>query len=138
MSFDDFIDTQNVNIRNVTDNVTYSQATQISAEFESELTRRQLTNNEFENLWDLLHGTYEAEIMVTQPQVADLILLIKQTNNQPPTKVWRIIMVSDSNQQVIIQGSAQLGKLRFVDNNEASMTYSIRLDFSSVAVSTIP
>jgi hypothetical protein len=137
MSFDDFVDTQNINLRNVTDNVTYTQATQISADFEANLTRRQLTNNQFENLWDLLHGTYEAEVMLTQSEVSDLILLMTQTNNQPPTKTWRIIMVSDDNQSIIIEGIAQLGKLKFIDSGEGSMIYALRLDFASVGVVTL-
>lgn len=138
MSFDDFVDTQNILLRNLTDGVTYTQATEIKANFEADLTRRQLTNNEFENLWDLLHGTYEAEIMVTTGQVVALIALMQQTNNQPPTKTWRITMVSDIGSTTTIEGSAQLGKLRFVDEGIGSMKYAIRLDFTSVTVVTTP
>jgi len=135
MSFNDFIDTQNILLRNITDGVTYTQAVQVNANFEADLTRRQLTNDTFENLWDLLHGTYEAEIMVTQPQVAALIALMVQTNNQPPVKVWRITIVSDIGSTTTISGSAQLGKLKFLDEGIGSMKYAIRLDFTSVTVS---
>ena len=77
----DYIDTQDVTITNTTDSLTYKQATNVRFFIEAKLTRRQRTDDIFENLWDLVTPAIEADIMVTQPEIAALVTLMVQTNN---------------------------------------------------------
>lgn len=130
MSFANFVDTQNVSLTNNTDVVTYTQATNIRWQTNpGKLTRRIRTDGVFENLWQPRMPSFEADIMVTEPQLAGLIALTLQSNNQLPIKSWSITMTDNSSNSTTITGSAQLSSFNFVDPGIGSTTYHIRLEF---------
>ncbi len=130
----DYIDTQDVTITNQTDSLTYKQATNVRFYIEAKLSRRQRTDDIFENLWDLVIPAIEADIMVTQPEIAALVALTAQTNNEPPIKSWAVAMSDEGASTTTLSGSAQLAKFVFVDEGIGSMKYNIRLEFTESAV----
>ncbi len=130
----DYIDTQDVTITNQTDSLTYKQATNVRFYIEAKLTRRQRTDDIFENLWDLVTPAIESDIMVTQPEIAALVTLTAQTNNEPPIKSWAVAMSDEGGTTTTLSGTAQLAKFVFVDEGIGAMKYNIRLEFTESTV----
>jgi hypothetical protein len=133
----DFIDTQDITITNQTDSLTYKQATNLRTFIKGDLTRRQRTDSVFENLWDLRHIAYEADIMVTQPEIAALVTLTVQTNNQLPIKSWAITMSDEGGTSTTITLNAQLAKLEFIDEGIGAMKYNIRLEGADTTLGVV-
>ena len=131
----DYIDTQDVTITNQTDAISYDQATNVRFYIEAKLTRRQRTDSIFENLWDLVTPAIEADIMVTQPEIAALVALTAQSNNEPPSKNWEVGMSDEGGTTTTLSGTAQLATLRFIDEGIGAMKYLIRLEFTESTVS---
>jgi hypothetical protein len=130
----DYIDTQDITITNTTDAISYDQATNIRFYIQAALTRRQRTDSIFENLWDLVTPAVEADIMVTQPEIAALVALTAQTNNEPPVRSWAVAMSDEGGTTTTLSGSAQLARLQFIDEGIGGVKYNIRLEYSESAV----
>jgi len=133
----DYIDTQDVTITNSTDSLTYKQATNVRAYIKADLTRRQRTDSVFENLWDLRYSAYEVDVMVTQPEIAALVALTLQTNNQLPIKSWAIAMKDEGGTTTTITGNAQLATFEFIDVGIGAMKYNMRLEFADTTIGVV-
>jgi len=134
MSFSEnqFVDTQDVKIENVTDGKIYKQglaANPIEVMHAVEMNR--LRDNRVEKLFDLTDAKWEVRMIVTEPDFNALFTLSIPVSGVLPTKEWKITMTSQSGTSVNIKGDASLSMLRVIDAGVGVVEVVIQLDFSS-------
>ena len=142
---DNFIDTQGVVLENITDSLIYDQSLSIvPAEITHSMDFNQLTNDTVEKLFGLTDAAFEVEMMVTQPELSDLIALSLQINAKLATRFWSVSITSVSGNTTVIDGTAAISKLSIVDPGVGFATIELTLDFVTTATisssgdSTIP
>lgn len=140
MSFSEnqFVDTQDVKIENVTDGKVYKQglsANPIEVMHAVEMNR--LRDNRVEKLFDLTDAKWEVRMIVTEPDFNALFTLSIPVSGVLPTKEWKITMTSQSGTSVNIKGDASLSMLRVIDAGVGVVEVVIQLDFSSGSLARV-
>ena len=134
---DNFVDTQGVELENITDGLIYDQSiTIVPAEITHSMDFNQLTNDTVEKLFGLTDAAFEVEMMVTQPELLALFNLTTPVGAQLPSREWEIRMTDVSNNISKISGTAILNELRIIDDGISFMTLRFKLEFVSSATVT--
>ena len=134
MSFSEnqFVDTQDVKVENVTDNKTYKQAMSANPiEVIHAVDMNRLRDGRVEKLFDLTDAKWEIRMIVTEPDFNDLFTLSIPVSSVLPTKEWKITFTSQSGTSVNLKGDASLSMLRVIDTGVGVVEIIIQLDFSS-------
>jgi len=140
MSFSEnqFVDTQDVKVENVTDGKVYKQtlsANPIEVMHAVEMNR--LRDNRVEKLFDLTDAKWEVRMIMTEPDFNALFTLSIPVSGVLPTKEWKITMTSQSGTSVNMKGDASLSMLRVIDTGVGIVEVVIQLDFSSGSVARV-
>jgi len=133
-----FADTQDVKVENVTDGKVYKQtlsANPIEVMHAVEMNR--LRDNRVEKLFDLTDAKWEVRMIMTEPDFNALFTLSIPVSGVLPTKEWKITMTSQSGTSVNMKGDASLSMLRVIDTGVGIVEVVIQLDFSSGSVARV-
>ncbi len=140
MSFSEnqFVDTQDVQVENVTDSKIYKQVMSANpVEVMHAVEMNRLRDNRVEKLFDLTDAKWEIRMIMTEPDFNALFTLSIPVSGILPTKEWKITMTSQSGTSVNIKGDASLSMLRVMDTGVGVVEIVIQLDFSSGTVNQV-
>jgi len=134
MSFSEnqFVDTQDVRVENVSDSKIYKQVMSANPiEVMHAVDMNRLRDNRVEKLFDLTDAKWEVRMLMTEPDFNALFTLSIPVSGVLPIKEWKITFSSQSETSVNISGDAQLSMLRVIDTGVGVVEIVIQLEFSS-------
>lgn len=114
-SQDNFVDTQNSKLTNITDSLTYTQLTDLVADIDSNVTKHHLTDDTVDNVFDLYSNFIQGNMWVTNPEWAALVVLTVDVAGVRPSRIWQLELIDQSNTVVTTSINGQLKTLRLID-----------------------
>jgi len=135
----DFVDTQGFSVKfkepdPSNDTTEYRQVLSIApAKIENAVDFNQLTSNTVEKLFSLTDAAFEIVMMVTQPEIQELLNLTFPVDAQIATRFWSITLTSVSGGSTVIEGTAAISKFNITDAGVGFATIEMTLDFESSA-----
>ena len=123
-----FVDTQGISLTNATDGLTYIQLTDVDFLIDSNVTKHQLTDDRIDNVYSLYMNYIEANITLTTPEVAALVLLTKDVAGVRPTNVWTLNMDNSNDEAELISLNGQVKTLRIIDVGISVTKLFIRIE----------
>lgn len=124
-----FVDTQKVEVRNVTDSLIYRQVYNVYLDIDHEMDVNYLRDSQVEKLFGLSLHTIDGDMLVTQPEIAALILLTQPVNDNLPRKTWRISVTDQSNNTTALNlSNAVLKQFRLNDTGVGLVTWHFRIE----------
>ncbi len=129
-----YVDTQDVNLTNVSDSLTYRQLLGIRLEITRTVTKRYLTDDRIENLTSMRQISMTGDMILTQPEVAALIVLTGTGAAAPVSKLWKIDYVDASNNNVNMTINGQLITFEPNDDGLGVVTANFRLEVDEVLI----
>ena len=127
-----FVDTQKMQVENVTDSLIYTQVLQVMpAEIDHSMEINFRTDDFVEKLYSLENVAYEIRMLVTEPEYVALTNLAIMTNAQLPIKTWTLTMTSQSNLPATLTGEARMRRIRLIDPGIGALEIAFRLEFES-------
>ena len=127
-----FVDTQDVTLTNLSDNLTYTQLTNVSFDIDSIVEKNQLTDDKIDNVFSLRMNAIQGEMMVTNPQWAALVTLTVDVDGVRPVKVWSISWTDATGTTVNTSFNGQLQTLSPVDSGLGFVTLFFRIQGDEV------
>ena len=124
----DFVDTQGISLTNTTDALTYTQLTDVDFLIDSNVTKHQLTDDRIDNVFSLFMNYIEANITLTTPEVAALVLLTKDVDGIRPKRVWTLNMDDSNNASKSTSFNGQVKTLRIIDPGISVTKLFIRIE----------
>jgi len=125
----EFVDTQNVSLRNITDgNKVYTQLTDVTLDIDSTVTKHHLTDDTINNVFDLYANSISGNMVVTTGEWADLVTLTVDVNGVRPIKVWAIDWLDQSDQDKSTKINGQLKTLRVIDSGIGAVKLFFRIE----------
>jgi len=133
---DNFVDTQNSTLTNVSDSLTYLQLFNLTVDTDSNVTKHQLTNNTIDNVFSLSLNSIQGTMKVTTPELPALVELTKEVNGIRPIKLWKLTFTDYSNNIILTTFEAQMKTLNIVDSGIGAIDVSFRLEATELFVGT--
>jgi len=131
-SSDNFVDTQDVSLTNVTDSLTYLQLTDVIPNITSTVTKHQLTDDTINNVFSLRLHSIQGNMVLTTPQLAALVILTIDVNGVRPLKIWSVSFTDASGLSTTMSFQAQLKDLRPIDDGSDVVRMFFRLEGDEV------
>lgn len=131
-SQDNFVDTQDSVLTNVTDSLTYRQLTDLVPDIDSNVTKHQLTDDTIDNVFSLYMNSLQGNMWVTNPEWAALLALTVEVNGVRPLKGWNLEWTDQSNIVVTTAFNAQMKTLRPVDRGIGAVQLFFRLEANHI------
>jgi len=131
-----FVDTQDVNLTNLSDSKTYKQLTNVTLSITRTVHKHFLTDDTIDNLASMRHISMSGKMVVTNPEVADLVALTGTTAAAPVSKVWNITYADSSGTTNIISINGQLMVFDIIDTGSAVTTANFSLEGDAVLAVT--
>jgi len=131
---DNFVDTQQFKLTNVTDNLTYIQITDVILDIDSNVTKHQLTDDTIDNVFSLYMSGVQGNMWVTNPEWAALVVLTVDVAGVRPVKSWNLIQTDQSNVTKTTTFNAQLKTLTEVDRGIGAVQLFFRLELKEAVV----
>lgn len=125
---DNFVDTQDYILTNVSDSLTYIQLTDLVPDIDSNVTKHQLTDDTIDNVFSLRMNSLQGNMWVTNPEWAALTVLTLDVNGVRPKKAWTITWTDQSNTVVTTAFNAQMKTLRPIDKGIGAVQLFFRLE----------
>jgi len=129
---DNFVDTQNSILNNISDSLTYDQLTDLILDINSNVTKHQLTDDTIDNVFSLYMNSLEGNMWITNPEWAALLALTVETNGVRPSKGWTLTWTDQSNNIVTTAFNAQMKTLRPIDKGIGVLQLFFRLELDEV------
>jgi len=129
---DNFVDTQDVSLTNVTDSLTYAQLTDVIPEISSDVTKHHLTDDTIDNVFSLRLNSIQGNMVLTTPQLAALIVLTVDVSGVRPKRIWAVSFTDASGSSITISFVAQLKDLRPTDDGSDAVRMFFRLEATEV------
>lgn len=129
-----FVDTQDVTLTNVTDSLTYTQLTDVNFTIDSNLEKNQLTDDTIENVFSLRMISIEGNMTITNPEWAALLALTVDANGIRPVKIWQVNWVDASGTTVSTEFNGQLQTLTPTDSGLGAATLFFRIQSDETAI----
>lgn len=125
-----FIDTQGIEVENVTDGNIYEQVLSVSpVDLDHNMFFHQLTNDTVDKTFSLTNPSVDVIMMATQPELNDLFNLTIPIAARLPEKEWEVRLTDQSNRTSILSGTAVLKNLKINDTGLGSVELALRLEF---------
>jgi len=125
-----FVDTQGLEVEQTTDGLIYEQVISVTpADVDHNMNFHQLTNDTVDKTFSLTNAAFEIVMMVTQPELNDLLNLVIPVQAQLTTKGWEIRITDQSNRTTVLSGTASMKDLKFLDTGLGAVQLSFRLEF---------
>lgn len=127
-----FVDTQGLEVENVTDGLIYDQVLSVSpADADHNMFFHQLTNDTVDKTFSLTNAAFDIVMMVTQPELAALVNLALPIQAQLTVKNWAVNITDQSNRTTILSGDAAMKEFKIIDAGLGAVQLEIRLEFVS-------
>lgn len=127
-----FVDTQDVQVENVTDGLIFKQVMSANpVEVNHIVDLNRLRDNRVEKLFDLTDAKWDIRLLLTEPEFNALFTLSIPVSGVLSIKEWKITMKSQSGTSVNIKGDASLAMLRVMDTGVGVVEITLRLEFMS-------
>ena len=124
-----FVDTQDVELRNVTDALIYRQVFNLYLDIDHDMDINYLRDSQVEKLFDLSNNAVEGDMLVTQPEIAALITLATPVLDQLPRREWRVTVTDQSgNSSQFTLSNAVLRSFRLVDPGAGLTNWHFRIE----------
>ncbi len=89
----------------------------------------QLTDNTVEKTFALTDASFKIRMMVTVPQLAELLLLARPVNAELASRFWSVLITSVSTTLEIVEGNAIVSQFAIIDAGVGFGTIEMTLDF---------
>lgn len=129
---DNFIDTQDSILTNLSDSLTYTQLTDLVLDIDSNVTKHQLTDDSIDNVFSLYMNSLQGNMWITNPEWAALLALTVDVDGVRPSKIWTLTWTDQSNVVVTTAFNAQLKTLRPIDIGIGPLQLFFRLELDEV------
>ncbi len=127
-----FVDTQGLQVENVTDGLIYEQVLSVTpANVDHSMNFHQLTNDSVDKTFGLTNASFEVVMMVTQPELELLLNLTIPVSAQLPSRVWSVSLSDQSDRTTILSGEAVVKNIKILDTGLGSVQISFSLEFTS-------
>lgn len=127
-----FVDTQDVSLTNVTDSLTYLQLTDVIPDITSTVTKHQLTDDTIDNVFSLRMNSIQGNMVLTTPQLAALVTLTVDVAGVRPLRIWTVAFTGAGGLSTSLVFEAQLKELRPIDDGSDSVRMFFRLEATAV------
>ena len=125
-----FVDTQGLEVENVTDGLIYDQVLSVSpADVDHNMNFHQLTNDTVDKTFSLTNAAFDIVMMVTQPELGALLNLAVPVQAELATRVWAVSITDQSNRTTLLSGEAGMKEFKILDTGLGAVQLSIRLEF---------
>ncbi len=131
---DNFVDTQESVLTNLTDALTYIQLTDLVTDIDSNVTKHQLTDDTIDNVFSLRMNSIQGNMWVTNPEWAALVVLTVDVAGVRPIKEWELKWVDQSSTSVTTTFNAQMKTLRPIDSGIGAVQLFFRLEGTNSVV----
>lgn len=137
---DEFIDTQDVSLENVTDSLVYKQVEVASFHISRSIEKNQLTDDTIDNLASLRFISIIGRLTVTAPDINKLISLTGDGvfGLSPPVKDWKITYSSSKATKRSITIKGQLFDFNMIDPGISDVQADFRLEGDETATVATP
>ena len=133
---ENFVDTQDVSLTNLTDSNTYVQLTDVTFDIDSTVEKNQLTNDTVDNVFSLYMNFIQGNMVITTSEWADLVTLTADVNGIRPVKIWQVSWTDATGSTKSTSFNGQLQTLRPIDTGLGSVAlfFKIQADEAIVVV----
>jgi len=125
---ENFVDTQDSVLTNVSDSLTYIQLFNLTIDIDSNVTKHQLTDDTIDNVFSLSLNSIQGTMKVTTPEWAALVILTVEVNGIRPKKEWKLVQTNYSGVSITTTFNAQLKTLRIIDSGIGALDLFFRLE----------
>lgn len=127
-----FIDTQGIEVENVTDEIIYEQVLSVTpANVDHSMNFHQLTNDSVDKTFGLTNAAFDVVMMATQPELQLLLNLTIPVLAQLPSRLWSVSLTDQSNRTTVLSGDAIVKNIKILDTGLGSVQISFSLEFTS-------
>ncbi len=131
-TYNEFVDTQDIILDNLTDGIIYDQVKTITPfEIEHDMVEHHTATGYVEKLSSLDGVKLECRAILTEPDLPALMTLGLVTNSKLPVKQWRVSFTSFSNLTATVTGFAKLFNFKIIDRGVDVVMVEFRLEFES-------
>lgn len=123
-----FVDTQDVSLTNLTDNLTYTQLTDVQLILTKMVNKHQLTDDTIDNMFSLRMVSMRANIVLTNPEIATLLTLYSSS----VSKIWIIEYIDFSNTSIKLTVNGQIKDFHIIDSGDSAIRAFIHLECDEV------
>jgi len=131
---DNFVDTQQSVLTNLTDSLTYIQLTDLITDIDSNVEKHQLSDDTIDNVFSLRMNSLQGNMWVTNPEWAALVVLTVDVAGVRPIRSWELKLVDQSNTSVTTTFNAQMKTLRPIDSGIGAVKLFFRLEGTNSVV----
>lgn len=128
-----FVDTQDVSLENLSDSLTYTQLTDVNFTINSTVEKNQLTNDRIDNVFSLRMISIEGNMVLTRPEWAALLALTIDVNGIRPAKIWKVNWTDATGTTLSTAFNGQMQTLTPIDIGLGSVTLFFRIQSDEVA-----
>lgn len=125
---DELVNSGKVSLTNNTDAETYSQLRRVRVSIVSNVTKTQLINNTWDKQFDLRDFYIDAQIWLTEPEVATWVGWTVQTLSLPDAHSFQVAYETDQGAMTTLSGTFRLASLIYNSDEEGFVVYDVRLE----------
>lgn len=127
-----FVDTQDVSLENLSDSKIYTQLTDVSFTLDSTVEKNQLTNDRIDNVFSLRMISIEGNMVITNPEWADLVALTFDVGGIRPVNTWQVNWTDADGTTVTTAFNGQVQTLTPIDVGLGVVTLFFRIQSDEV------
>ena len=124
---ENFVDTQDVSLENLSDSLIYTQLTDVNFTVDSNIEKNQLTDDTIDNVFSLRMISIEGNMVVTNPEWAALLDLTIDFEGIRPVKIWKVNWTDATGTTVSTAFNGQLQTLTPIDSGLGSVTLFFKI-----------
>lgn len=130
--YDDFVDTQDVTLNNITDQKIYTQVkTILPFEIEHDMVEHHTCTGYVEKLTSLDGVKLECRAILTEPDLPALMTLSLVVDSKLPVKEWSVALKSFNTLTSTVTGFAKMFNFKIIDRGVDVVMVEFRLEFES-------
>lgn len=130
--FSEFVDTQDVELENITDGIIYTQVkTILPFEVSHQITEHNTCTGFVEKLTTLDNVRLDCRAILSEPDLPALMTLSLVVNSKLPLKLWIVSLRSFSNLTNLISGDAKMFNFKILDRGADVVLVEFTLEFES-------
>jgi hypothetical protein len=131
-TYGEFVDTQDVQLDNVTDGIIYTQVkTILPFEVDHDITEHNTCTGYVEKLTSLDNVRLQCRAILTEPDLPALMTLSLVVNSKLPLRLWIVSLRSFSNLTNLITGDAKMFNFKILDRGVDVVLVEFTLEFES-------
>ncbi len=129
---EEFIDTQDVSLTNVSDGITYTQLENVRISIRHSPSMHQLTDDTVDKNFSLADAIIEGDIIATSQELGLLKTLSTMINAQLPIRSWQVVFFDQSGTVTGYVGDGFLAVFEPIDSGESSVTWHFVLQMRAL------